>query len=557
MYIDGRQIPDGSILDAAVCIVGGGPAGITVARELLGSSISTIVVESGAWRPNRLVQALNDAEISPQSSHPPPQMYRERRFGGTSTIWGGRCVPLRPRDFEPRPYMAGSGWPVRYDDFVPYYIKAMSYCEAGEFAFDPQHLQTLKPIIVGLKSEEIVVGLERFSPPTDFGRRYRAGFADAESHKILLDSTCTCLELDNSGRSIRQIECVTLGGNKFCIQAKHFVIAAGGLESVRLLAASNREGSAGIANSSGLLGRFYMSHLEGTLGRLHVASGRDVAWNFARTPDGIYAKHYMRLSDDVQQKHRLRNTIFRLHHANPMDPDHGDPVLSLMYIAKRFILAEYRRKITTIELDALKRLPSPRRMFARHAGNVLRGPWPLMRFLSTWIYNRHACYRRVPYVALYSKPGVYPLDYNAEQTPLHDSRIFLVSDKDRFGVPKLKVDWRVSSEDIESIIASYRLIQRAVARTGVAMIAMDDDGLIEKARRTIPVGGHHIGTARMSAHSRCGVVNPQCRTHDVENLYIAGSAVFPTSGSANPTLTIVAMAIRIADHLKVALGRRP
>jgi choline dehydrogenase-like flavoprotein len=245
--------------------------------------------------------------------------------------------------------------------------------------------------------------------------------------------------------------------------------------------------------------------------------------------------------------------IFRLHHANPMDPQHGDPVLSLMYIAKRFVLPEYRRKITTVELEALDRLPKGGALAARHVLNIARNPWPLIRFLGSWAYRRHARYRRIPYVALHSKSGAYPLDYNAEQTPLYDSRLSLTHDKDRFGTPKLRIDWRVCPEDVASIAATYRQMRNILAGTNVAAVIYDDDTLNERVKEAIAVGGHHIGTARMSDDPKRGVVNTQCRTHDVENLYMAGSAVFPTSGSANPTLTIVALAIRIADQLKLAL----
>lgn len=553
MYIDGRQIVHGSTLDTDVCIIGGGPAGITIALELLRSSISVVLIESGGWRPNRLTQNLNEGELSSSSRHPPPEMYRERRFGGSSTIWGGRCVPLTRSDFEPRSYVANSGWPLQYDDLVSYYSKALSYCEAGQFAFDTDCLETNKPIIGGLKSKEIAVGLERFSPPTDFGRRYKSEFSGSRSHKILLESTCTCLLSSNSGRSIEEIACTTISGNRFSVRSKYVVVAAGALETTRLLAASNRTFLAGLANSSGLLGRYYMSHLEGTLGRLQVAPGKMVAWDFSRTSDGIYAKHHLRLSDEIQQRHQLRNMIFRLHHANPMDPSHEDPVLSLMYIAKRFILPEYRRKITTVEFDILKQLPNGNELLAHHAANIMKNPWPLFRFLSSWIYKRHARYRRVPYVALYSRLGSYPIEYNAEQTPLYESRVLLTSNKDRFDVPKLRIDWQVSNEDMESIATSYRHMQHFLARTEIAELIVDDETLDEKARRAIAVGGHHIGTTRMSDDPRRGIVNPQCRTHDVENLYVAGSAVFPTSGSANPTLTIVALAIRIAEHLKISM----
>jgi choline dehydrogenase-like flavoprotein len=555
VYIDGRQIAHGEVLEADVCIVGGGPAGITIALELLDSPSSVILVESGGWRPNKLTQGLNHGELAPASRHPPPEMYRERRFGGSSAIWGGRCVPLTRSDFEPRNGVTNSGWPLRYDDLIPYYSKAMSYCEAGEFAFD--NAEAHRPIIDGLDSRQIAVGLERFSPPTDFGRRYKSRLTRSQSHKIVLESTCVGLQSDGSGRHVETVACTTISGNTFSIRARYIVLAAGGLESVRLLAASVATFPAGLANSSGLLGRYYMCHLEGTLGELQVAPGRPVTWGFVKTTDGVYAKHHLRLSDETQRRHQLRNMIFRLHHANPVDPGHGDPVLSLMFVAKRFILPEYRRKIATVELDALKELPKGSRLLARHAANIARSPLRLIGFLSSWAIQRHARYRRVPYVALYSKRGTYPVDYNAEQTPLHDSRILLTGDRDRFGIPKLRIDWRVSPDDIDSIAASYRHLQHILASTEVATLNMNGSTLDQDARRAIAVGGHHIGTARMSSDPRQGVVNPQCRTHDIDNVYVAGSAVFPTSGSANPTLTIVALALRIADQLKHSLRRFP
>ncbi len=552
MFIDGRQIASGSALETEVCIIGGGPAGIAIARELAGTPISVILVETGGWRSSKSTQSLNEAELV-SSRHPPPEMYRERRFGGSSAIWGGRCVPLTRSDFEPRSHVADSGWPISYDELLPYYSRALTYCEAGEFAFDPGCLREAGPIIEGLASPEIAVGLERFSPPTDFGRRFKSDLLRSPTHKILLESTCVRLSSSESGRIAEAIECATIAGNRFRICAKYIVVAAGGLESARLLAASNDRFPAGFANSSGALGRYYMSHLEGTLGHLKVGPGRNVIWDFARTSDGVYAKHHIRLSDELQQRRQLRNMIFRLHHANPMDPRHGDPVLSLMYVAKRFVLPEYRRKITTVELEVLDRLPKGRALFTRHLANIASHPWPLLRFMSSWVYKRHARYRRIPYVALYSKHGVYPLDYNAEQTPLYDSRISLTHDKDRFGVPKLRIDWRVCPEDLASIAASYRQMRVSLASTRVAAVTYDDDALDESVKQVVAVGGHHIGTARMSSDPKRGVVDPQCRTHDVENLYMAGSAVFPTSGSANPTLTIVALAIRIADQLKTAL----
>src|SRR5262249_50264923 len=152
---------------------------------------------------------------------------------------------------------------------------------------------------------------------------------------------------------------------------------------------------------------------------------------------------------------------------------------SLMYVAKRFIIPEYRRKISTIELESLDRLPRGRALVAHHVSNIARNPWPLIKFVSSWVYRRHARYRRIPYVALYSRRGAYPLDYNAEQTPLYDSRVSLMHDRDRFGVPKLRIDWRVCSEDIVSIAASYRQMRSILAGTNAATVVYDDDRLDE------------------------------------------------------------------------------
>ena len=202
MFIDGRQIPSGSALETEVCIIGGGPAGIVIARELLGTPTSIVLVESGGWRPNKLTQRLNEGELASDSRHPPPEMYRERRFGGSSTIWGGRCVPLIRSDFEPRSHVANSGWPIQYDDLIPYYSRALSHCEAGELSCDLDCPNAIEPIMDGLENTAITVGLERFSPPTDFGRRFKSDLNASNTLKVLLESTCVSMLSAGSGRSI-------------------------------------------------------------------------------------------------------------------------------------------------------------------------------------------------------------------------------------------------------------------------------------------------------------------------------------------------------------------
>jgi choline dehydrogenase-like flavoprotein len=314
-----------------------------------------------------------------------------------------------------------------------------------------------------------------------------------------------------------------------------------------------------MANSSGLLGRYYMCHIEGTVGVLSLSpETRPVIWNFERTSDGIYARRRLRLTDEQQRKHQTLNMIFRLHHANPVDPSHQDSVLSLMYLAKRFVLPEYRRKITSVELSALGKLPSGKELTRRHLRNILADVPRLSKFLMHWSYARHASYRRIPYVALYSSRGRYPVDFNSEQIPNPESKVSLTETPDPLGVPRLRIDWRLCSDDVRSIATTYRLLRQSIEAARVGTVEFADETLEDRIRECGPVGGHHIGTARMDSNPKLGVVDARCRTHDVENLYIASSAVFPTCSHANPTLTILALSLRIAQELRRRLvARRP
>ncbi|MFC7610872.1 GMC family oxidoreductase [Teichococcus aestuarii] len=144
---------------------------------------------------------------------------------------------------------------------------------------------------------------------------------------------------------------------------------------------------------------------------------------------------------------------------------------------------------------------------------------------------------------------------NAEQVPNADSRVTLTGERDAYGLPRLQVDWRLHRQDIDSLVRSMRVARDAFARSGTATLTFDDATIEDEVRASTPVGGHHIGTARMAESPRDGVVDAHCAVHGVPNLYVASAAVFPTSSHANPTLTIVALALRLADHLKACAAR--
>lgn len=560
--IDGRSLSAGTRLAADVCIVGAGPAGITLARTLAAEGVDVLIMESGGPKASASAQSLNSGHVDPGSHHPPIDMYRERRLGGSSTIWGGRCIPFDPIDFEQREHVAHSGWPISYDEVARFYEPALKECEAGAFQFGEDALLSNESFIEGFETaggtnNSLEAGLERYSPPTNFARRYGKIMLAQRNLRLVIESTCVELKTRNGGGHVEGAEFATSAGNRFSVSAKVFVVASGGLETVRLLASSTKNHAAGLGNGHDLLGRFYMCHIEGTVGELRLTpETRRVAWNFEPTRDGVFARRRLRISDKVQHEQHLRNTIFRLHHANPVDPGHGNAVLSLMYFAKQFILPEYRRKITSTELVAVQEMPKGSAFWRRHAMNIVAGVPTLATFIPKWIIGRHFRYRRLPYVALHAANGAYPIDFNAEQEPNPDSRVTVVTERDHFGQPKLSVSWKATDNDVSAIERSYRQLDDALRQAGVGRIDFGHQDLGDMLRRCGPVGGHHIGTARMGVDEKSGVVDAQCRVFEADNLYLAGSAVFPTCSHANPTLTALALTLRLADHLKRTLPER-
>lgn len=539
-------------LEADLCIVGGGAAGLTLAHALRESGLKILLLESGGETLDLSIQDLNDGVVAPGERHAPPNLYRQRRLGGATTIWGGRCVPYEPIDFEARPGLH-DGWPIPYEEVARFYPEAMRYCEAGEDSFTPDALLQSRPWLRGVTlPDAIETNLERFSMPTDFGRRWARELASASNIRIQLRATVLRIEKEADGRTVSQVVFTTPDGQVQAVKARAFVVAAGGLETARLLMAS------GLCQTSGALGRHYMCHLEGTLGELRL-TGRDgkAVYGFERTRDGVYARRRLTLPAETKRRLGLMNLIVRLHHATVVDPAHRNGVLSSMYMVKQFIIPEYRRKLSMVEHAASDALPQGPAFWLAHLRNLVLDAPRTATFAADWTVRRYMMQRRIPYVVLESRTGSYPLDFNAEQTPDTESRVELAADTDRYGVPKLQVRWRAAEADIRSIAATYREMRRVLDGAAGVELAFDDAQLEDDlAREAMPVGGHHIGLARMSGAPETGVVDTDCRTHDLGNLYLCGAATFPTSSHANPTLTIVAMALRLAETLGRTLGRQ-
>jgi choline dehydrogenase-like flavoprotein len=550
MIYDAENLPDGLSINADLCIVGAGAAGISMALQFIGTSIKVLLLESGGVGEEPDTQALYAGSVADEHMHGPPGRYRQRRFGGTTTIWGGRCMPFDDIDFDVRDYVPHSGWPYARDVLIPYYVRANWLCEAGEFAYtaeDAFHGRA-RPIIDGFDSPYFSSDtLERFSCPTDFSGRYGHRLAAAHNITVLLHANVTRVQLRPAGDRVATLAVRTLKGKGFTMCAEQFVLAAGGLEVARLLLASQDVQQNGIGNDADVVGRYYMCHVAGTIGAIRIDRPlAAVHHGYEISDEGIYCRRRFALRAEVQRQRRLGNFIARLHHPRITDPAHRNAVLSLLFLAKPFIPYEY-----AVRLHGQERYSWRARM--QHVRNVAFGAFDAAAFAWHMLRDRKLADRKFPSIIVKPKANLFSLDFHAEQQPNPDSRVTLAAESDALGMRRLHVDWRYTRGDIDTVAGALALLASEFARSGVGSIAYDASSVEAEVTRYGAYGGHHIGTARMGSDRRSSVVNANCRVHGVDNLFIAGSATFPTSSQANPTLTVVALALRLAEHVQVLL----
>jgi choline dehydrogenase-like flavoprotein len=531
---------------AGVCIIGAGAAGITLACELDGSGLQVLLLEAGGLK---LDSGLTDYYAGVASApHPDPTQFRRTIFGGTTGIWGGRCVAYDPVDLERRGYVENSGWPISYDELARHYPRALAYCDAGQFDFTlGGSLRQPAPTIGGFQGDENVLAdrIERYSWPTNFGTRYRQKIEESHNVRAILGARCLRLIKADGEDRITAVELVDRVGRRHTVRSRTFVLATGGIEVPRLLLASDSTGR-GFGNQGDALGRYYMCHFENTVGRI-VPKGTKVSFEFEKTTDGVYCRRQLRFTPEALERHRLLNMAFRLHFPNYADASHGSSVMSGIYLAKSMLIPEYR----TILQHNAEGAPAP---LSAHVRNVALGLPQLIRFGGDWLFKIQLAQRKLPYTLVPNADGSYPLEFNSEQIPLATNRVTLTDQVDRHGLPRVRVDWHVSEADADAAFRGFLLLRESLNRSGACELQFDETRLRERLNHSMPLGGHHIGTARMAGAPGSGVVDVNCAVFGLPNLFVASSAVFPTSSHANPTLTIVAMAVRLATHLKTVLG---
>jgi hypothetical protein len=526
------------------CIVGSGAAGISLAIQMLRQGQGVLLIEAGDWQEDPALDDAYKGEASPP--HPEANEYRRQRFGGTTHLWGGRCVPMDSHDFSARAHVPNSGWPISNSELMPYLSMANDYCDAGIADYSVDALGAASsPMFedLGQLAPQVYERIERYSLPTDFAKKYKAELSQSSNATVLLRTRCTQLNLNHDGSTVESIT-VSSGNKTVNINAQRFVICGGGLETTRLMLMARKKCLAW-KRFDGVLGHYYACHYDTIFGSLRFNSDRP-KFNFQKTSDGVYARRKLHFSADFQSEKSLLNSTFRLHFPAYADPSHGSGVLSVIYLAKSILASEHQEI-----LNHGHTVTNGNQKTSHHIKNIVCDIGSVFSFGLDWLFKIKLAKRKLPYTLIPNKNGTYPLEFNSEQVPDVNNRIELLSDVDSNGMHRIAIHWKLTQTDIESGIESFKCLQAMLAKTKQCQLEFDPEQLRQQISTALPVGGHHMGTTRMGNCASTSVVDNDCKAHGVNNLYIVSASVFPTSSHANPTLTIVALALKLAKHLSL------
>jgi len=496
------------VLEADVCIVGGGPVGLVLATELASATCHVVVLESGG-RDAATGGDLTEGESIGDLWQPLSET-RARGLGGTSREWtpvgqsgmlgGLRSNPLTCLDLAHRSWVPNSGWPFDRHVLDPFYAKAKARLGLAPGP-DPSPVPSLEgagiatahALFVDRTAIESIEALALASPHID----------------VYLNATA--LRLDDAGAGIEHVT-VRTGGHEFRVKATVFVLASGGIENARLMLLSDGHTPGGIGNRHDNVGRYFMEHLTVMHGVI-VPDGVQ-SLPRVRSNGSDLGQPGWRLPDEVLEKEGLLGVIVWPVDAGP------DPIRNAYY-------------------NPWSRLAHGPRSLLRAR---LKRPDQLLRFA---LRSADGLLRQSPHALIHA---------HIEQPPRRENRVALSDRLDSLGQRRARLEWRIGEQERNSLLRTLKLFDTALRSQGVGHLARlpnaaSFDMLVEQSH-------HHMGTTRMHPDPTQGVVDADCRVHGVANLYVAGSSVMPTGGAATVTLTAVALALRLADHLKERLNER-
>jgi choline dehydrogenase-like flavoprotein len=535
MIVDAQTLAPGAEVEADVCIIGGGPAGLTLAQELIGTPHRICLIESGGLEPEAASQDLGRLAAGEGNVEPGETAVR-RQLGGLAHVWNVLATPegrgvryrgLDPIDLEARPWLPHSGWPFAYAHLASFYARAQQFCRVHVGADGAGPWETPQARAFPLDPAVVTTTIEHFGRAEVFTHDAREALRRAPNVTVLLHATATELQEEPPSTAVRQLVYAAPDGLERRVRAVLFVLAVGPVENARLLLLSNRTRPAGLGNQHDLVGRFFMDHHNVRSGFLVPASPalfETAALYDLRQVNGALIMAKLAVADPTMRKEQLLSAAARL------QPKRVG--------SRKEMRAALRSLIGTGDagpVDATRRLAA-----AVLKASLSQAPrhfygWSELRW-KQWRYD------------------AFQVELRVEVTPDAANRVMLGRDQDRLGRPRAAIRWRWGAADLASLRRVQEILASELARAGLGVLELPRADAPPDV--TMPGGIHHqSGTTRMHVDPRQGVVDADGRVHDVPNLFVAGSSVFPTCGAANPTLTVVALTLRLADHLRRVLAR--
>jgi choline dehydrogenase-like flavoprotein len=501
MFIDLNDFNSNEKLQFDICIIGAGAAGITLAKTLNDGNLQIALLESGGLNAEGDTQALYEG-IYTGPEYMPLKAVRLRAFGGTTGYWGGQSIPLDEFDFTYRDWIPNSGWPISYSELMKYIPEASNICgvplggyqwssihdnNKPEFPFNPHNFNDL---------------IMRFSsPPRHFGEYYRDEVGQSKNITCFLHANVTGIITNETASHISHVNVSTLDGKKTDIYAKKFVLACGGIENSRLLLLSNQVNPAGIGNEYDQVGRYFMEHPNFDSGLIKISDGVKVT--SLTNPRLRQGAHRVRLDFRISEKEQKQLSI--LNHSAFFAPK--DIPQIHMHSDIGFMDKVWNKLESLYE-----------KAFESDSENI--------------------------------NNTEFTLRIRLEQAPNKNSRITLNRDKDALGLQKAQLDLRFTDLEGKTIEAVQEKLARELGNTGIGRMRIDFDPTDSNWKNQCGWQVHHSGGTRMHKSPKHGVVDPNSKVFGTDNLWVAGSSIFPTSGHANPTMNFVALCLRLAEHLK-------
>ncbi len=539
MFINAKQVKADSSFKTAVCIIGGGIAGISIAVELNRKGVECCIIESGSFRSEYETMDLYRGE-SDGIPYNFADGCRSRYLGGSSNCWGGWCGPMDTFDLEKRSWVNNSGWPIDWNELERYYERAHHLLQLGPYNYNPDYWETainrsdVKRF--QFNNDTIRDMVSQFSPPARFGKLYHDELKHSKQITVFLNCNVTNIKTDETGENVIAVEAKTLEGNNHIFYADHFVLATGGIENARLLLLSNDVQKRGLGNDNDLVGRYFMDHPRLLIGSVRFAD----KWKHNRLYDMKYNYHHrfvaangtciagqLALSRKVQEEEGILNG--RICFFSFFPGENSNAVSALL---------RYKQAITKKNKHDFKAI--------KDLFSILTNPFDVSSYVAT---------RFVRPRFLITDTKIQVL---IEQQPDFDNRVSLSKEIDSLGSNRVKVTWKPGEMEKRTFDKTLQVLATQLKQHKLVE-KIDIGEKLENAEWPSSLQGtwHHMGTTRMHQSPKHGVVDSNCKVYGISNLFVAGSSVFTTSGPNFPTITLTALAARLSDHLSLLCRKKP